>query len=57
VQRHCPARKPPLSPGQAGSLVVRVVPTLAGTVHSGASMLRAAGTEVASPPARWVIGG
>jgi hypothetical protein len=49
---------PALSPGQAALFPVRVVPTLAGTVSSGASVLRvdgAGGAEVAAAPLRWTI--
>lgn len=49
---------PALGAGQAAPFAVRVVPTLAGTVSSGASILRvdgAGGAEVAAAPVRWTI--
>jgi hypothetical protein len=47
---------PALDPGEAAIIPVRVVPTLAGTVTSGASLLRVDGGEAAAAPARWTIG-
>ena len=46
---------PALDPGAAAVFPVRVVPTLAGTVSSGASLLRVDGGEAALAPARWII--
>jgi hypothetical protein len=46
---------PALGAGQAALFAVRVVPTLAGTVSSGASILRVDGAEVAAAPVRWTI--
>ncbi len=44
-----------LPPAKVFSADVRVIPTLAGSVHSGASSLLVAGAEVVLPPQRWTI--
>jgi len=44
-----------LSPAKVFSADVRVIPTLAGSVHSGASSLLVAGSEINLPPQRWTI--
>jgi hypothetical protein len=46
---------PALAPGQVFAMKLRVIPTLAGTLHTGASRIEAAGHEAFLPPSLWVI--
>lgn len=46
---------PPLATGAIFATQLRVVPTLAGRLHAGASRLTVAGSEIAAPPALWTI--
>jgi hypothetical protein len=46
---------PAQQPSRIFSVDVRVIPTLAGTLHSGASTLRVGSAEVSVPPARWTV--
>jgi uncharacterized protein YfaS (alpha-2-macroglobulin family) len=46
---------PPLEPGKTFTLAYRVVPTLAGALHSGASLLEAGTNQVHVPPTEWSI--
>ena len=46
---------PALPPASIFSADVRVIPTLAGTLHSGASSLGVAGIKLFVPQARWII--
>lgn len=52
---HLLVRGAALSPGQTFTAPLRVIPTLAGTLSSGAATVRVEGVEVSAPPARWVI--
>lgn len=45
-----------LEPGKLLALALRVIPTLAGTVHSGPSSLRVATATIWDPPSSWTIG-
>jgi hypothetical protein len=45
----------PLQPAQMFSAEVRVIPTLAGNLHSGPASLRVAGVTLDLPPAAWAI--
>lgn len=45
----------PLAPGQTFAAKLRVIPTLAGTLHAGASKIDAGGTEFHVPPTEWAI--
>ncbi len=44
-----------LAPGQTFAVKLRVIPTLAGTLHAPASALAAAGAETHVPPTTWTI--
>lgn len=44
-----------LSPGQTFSAPLRVIPTLAGSLSSGAATVSVEGVSVSAPPARWVV--
>ncbi len=46
---------PALTPGQTFAATFRVIPTLAGTLHSSASSIAGAGTTVHVPPTTWTI--
>jgi hypothetical protein len=46
---------PALEPAQVFSADIRVVPTLAGTLQTGASSLSVGGMEVFVPPATWTV--
>jgi hypothetical protein len=46
---------PPLRPGATFSLTYRAVPTLGGTLHSGASLIEAGMNQFHVPPAVWTI--
>lgn len=46
---------PPLTPGQTLAANFRVIPTLAGTLHSPASSIAGGGTTVHVPPSTWTI--
>ena len=45
----------PLQPGAALSAVVRVIPTLGGSLQSGASTVRLDGQAIHVPPEQWVV--
>lgn len=45
----------PLAPGQTLAATFRVIPTLAGTLHSSASSITGGGTTVHVPPSTWTI--
>jgi hypothetical protein len=45
----------PLDPGQTRTATYRVIPTLAGTLHSPASSIDAGGVVVHVPPVAWTI--
>ncbi|HVV81959.1 MAG TPA: alpha-2-macroglobulin family protein [Kofleriaceae bacterium] len=46
---------PPLEPGAVFEATLRLVPTLAGTLHTSASSIRGGATTVHVPPATWTI--
>ncbi|HEY0190928.1 MAG TPA: alpha-2-macroglobulin family protein [Kofleriaceae bacterium] len=46
---------PALSPGQTFSVGYRLIPTLAGTLHTGASLLEAGAAQFRVPPAQWDV--
>ncbi|HET9623675.1 MAG TPA: hypothetical protein VFP84_20020, partial [Kofleriaceae bacterium] len=46
---------PALAPGKTVALAYRVVPTLAGTLHTGPSSLEAGAARVLVPPATWHV--
>lgn len=46
---------PPLAPGAVFAAKLTAIPTLAGTLHGGASSITAAGTTVQVPPTRWTV--
>ncbi|HEU0030653.1 MAG TPA: alpha-2-macroglobulin family protein [Kofleriaceae bacterium] len=45
----------PLAPGQTFTAKVKVIATLAGTLHTGASMIEAGTTKFFVPPTTWTI--
>jgi hypothetical protein len=46
---------PPLSPGKTFALTYRLIPTLAGVLHTGASLLEVGTAQFRVPPAEWLI--
>ena len=44
-----------LEPGQTFSVGYRLIPTLAGTLHTGASLLEAGAAQFRVPPADWAV--
>lgn len=46
---------PALAPGKTFAFTYRAVPTLGGTLHSGASLIEAGANQVHVPPTEWTI--
>ena len=46
---------PALTAGQVWNATFRLIPTLAGTLHTGAASIAGAGTTVHVPPATWTV--
>jgi alpha-2-macroglobulin family protein len=46
---------PALAPGKTFTLAYRLIPTLGGTLHTGASLLEAGANQFHVPPAEWTI--
>lgn len=46
---------PALPPGKTFTLSYRLVPTLGGTLHSGASLIEAGGSQIHVPPTTWTV--
>lgn len=46
---------PALTAGQVWNATFRVIPTLAGTLHTGAASIAGAGTTVHVPPTTWTV--
>jgi hypothetical protein len=46
---------PALAPGKTFTLTYRAIPTLGGTLHSGASLIEAGANQVHIPPTEWTI--